>query len=108
LMLFESPAPFMKLSLAIILPAVITTTLFFTVMFSLALKAYKRKPVTGSEGLIGTVGITDTDITKQGGMVLLHGEHWAAYSDNPVAKGEHIIVESVSGLKVKVRKADSI
>lgn len=108
LMLFESPAPFMKLSLAIILPAVITTTLFFTVMFSLALKAYKRKPVTGSEGLIGTEGIADTDITKQSGMVLLHGEHWAAYSDDPVSKGEHIIVESVSGLKVKVKKVDSV
>jgi membrane-bound serine protease (ClpP class) len=108
LMLFESPAPFMKLSLAIILPAVITTTLFFTAMFSLALKAYKRKPVTGSEGLIGTEGIAYTDITKQGGMVLLHGEHWAAYSDDPVSKGEHIIVEAVSGLKVKVKKVASM
>jgi len=108
LMLFESPAPFMKLSLAVILPAVITTTLFFTAMFSLALKAHKRKPVTGSEGLIGTEGVAYTDITKQGGMVLLHGEHWAAYSDDPVSKGEHIIVESVSGLKVKVRKTGSI
>jgi membrane-bound serine protease (ClpP class) len=108
LMLFESPAPFMKLSLAIILPAVITTTLFFTVMLSLALKAHKRKPVTGSEGLLGTEGVADTDITKQGGMVLLHGERWTAFSDYPVSKGEHIIVEAVSGLKVKVRKVASM
>jgi len=108
LMLFESPAPFMKLSLAVILPAVITTTLFFTAMFSLALKAHKRKPVTGSEGLIGTEGVAYTDITKQGGMVLLHGEHWAAYSDDPLSKGEHIIVEALSGLKVKVKKVDSM
>jgi membrane-bound serine protease (ClpP class) len=98
----------MKLSLAVILPAVITTTLFFTAMFRLAFKAHKRTPVTGSEGLLGTGGIADTDITKQGGMVLLHGEHWAAFSDDPVSKGEHIIVESVSGLKVKVRKVDSM
>lgn len=105
LMLFESPAPFMKLSLAIILPAVIITTLFFTFTFSLALKAYKRKPVTGSEGLLGTEGIADTDITKQGGMVLLHGERWAAFSDDPVSKGEKVIVEAVSGLTVKVRKS---
>ncbi|MBM4146036.1 MAG: nodulation protein NfeD [Nitrospira sp.] len=107
LMLFESPAPFMKLSLAIILPAVITTTLFFTVMLSLALKAYKRKPVTGLEGLLGTEGVADTDITKHGGMVLLHGERWAAFSDDPVSKDEHVIVEAVSGLKVKVKKVDS-
>jgi len=104
LMLFESPAPFMKLSLSIILPAVIITTLFFTLTFGLAFKAYRRKPITGSEGLVGVNGITDTDITKNGGMVLLHGERWAAYSDEPVSKGEKIIIEAVSGLRVKVRK----
>ena len=104
LMLFESSAPFMKLSLSIILPAVIITTLFFTLTFGLAFKAYRRKPITGSEGLVGVNGITDTDITKNGGMVLLHGERWAAYSDEPISKGEKIIIEAVSGLRVKVRK----
>jgi membrane-bound serine protease (ClpP class) len=106
LMLFESPAPFMKLSLSIILPAVIVTTLFFTLTFGLAFKAYKRKPVTGAEGLVGVTGIADTDVTPDGGMVLLHGERWAAYSDEPVSKGEHIIVKSVFGLKVKVKKVN--
>jgi membrane-bound serine protease (ClpP class) len=104
LMLFESPAPFMKLSLSIILPAIIITTLFFTLTFGLAFKAYRRKPITGSEGLVGVNGIADTDITKDGGMVLLHGERWTAYSDEPIGKGENIIVETVSGLKVKVKK----
>ncbi len=107
LMLFESPAPFMKLSLYIILPAVIITTLFFTLTFGLAFKAYRRRPVTGPEGLIGIDGVADTDISKDRGMVLLHGERWSAYSDEPVSKGEKIIVEAVSGLKVKVRRSVS-
>jgi len=105
LMLFESSGPFMKLSLVIVLPAVAMTTLFFTVLIGLAFKAHRRKPVTGHEGLIGTIGIAATDIEKDGGTVLLHGERWSAYSDEPVAKGERITVEMVSGLKVKVRKA---
>jgi membrane-bound serine protease (ClpP class) len=105
LMLFESPAPFMKLSLSIILPAVIITTLFFTLTFGLAFKAYKRKPVTGAEGLIGDSGTAVTDISKDGGMVALHGERWSAFSDELISKGEKIIVESVSGLKVKVKKS---
>ncbi|MBI5204555.1 MAG: nodulation protein NfeD [Nitrospirae bacterium] len=104
LMLFESPGPFMKLSLFLVLPAVILTALFFTVMLGLAYKAYKRKPVTGSEGLIGLKGIANTDITKEDGMVLLRGEIWSAYSDETISKGEKIIVESVTGLKVKVKK----
>ncbi|NWF98474.1 MAG: nodulation protein NfeD [Nitrospirae bacterium] len=104
IMLFESPAPFMKLSLAIILPSVIVTTIFFTVIVGLSYKAQKRKPVTGAEGLKGSVGIAETDITKNSGMVLVHGEIWSAYSDEPIAKGERVIVEFVSGLKLKVRK----
>ncbi|MEK7742482.1 MAG: NfeD family protein, partial [Nitrospirota bacterium] len=105
LMLFESPGPFMKLSLFLILPAVIVTALFFTVILGLAYKAYRRKPVTGSEGLIGLEGIANTDITKEkGGMILLHGELWSAYSDETISKGEKIVVELVLGLRVKVRK----
>jgi membrane-bound serine protease (ClpP class) len=104
LMLFESPAPFMKLSLAIVLPAVLITALFFSFTLGLAYKAYKRKPVTGSEGLKGAQGVAYTEITKDGGMVLLHGERWSAYSDDPIAKGEKVIVEAVSDLKVKVKK----
>ncbi|MDQ7788370.1 MAG: NfeD family protein, partial [Thermodesulfovibrionales bacterium] len=104
LMLFESPAPFVKLSLAVILPAVAITTLFFTLTFSLAVKAFRKKPVTGSEGLVGQEGIADTDITQESGMVLLHGERWSAYSEMPVQKGEHIVVVQVSGLTLKVKK----
>jgi membrane-bound serine protease (ClpP class) len=104
LMLFESSAPFMKLSLYVILPAVIATALFFGLTVGLALKAYRRKPVTGKEGLIGSLGITETDITSNGGTALLLGERWSAYSEEPVSKGERIIVESVTGLRVKVKK----
>jgi membrane-bound serine protease (ClpP class) len=106
-MLFESPAPFIKLSLAIILPAVIATALFFTLTFGLAFKALKRKPVTGREGLTDTVGVADTDITGDGGMASLHGERWSAYSDEPIVKGEKIKVVAVNDLKIKVKKADS-
>lgn len=104
LMLFESSGPFIKLSLYLILPAVIVTALFFTLIIGLALQAYKRKPVTGTEGLIGTEGAARTDITKNSGTVSLHGEIWSAYSDDNIAKDDKIEVESVSGLKLKVRK----
>ncbi len=105
LMLFESPAPFMKLSLAVILPAVVMTTLFFTILIGLAYKAYKRKPITGSEGLLGSYGIAATDITREGGRVTIHGEIWSSYSEDAIDKGNRIIVEEVSGLKLKVKKA---
>ncbi len=104
LMLFESPGPFIKLSIYLILPAAVATALFFTLTISLALKAYRRKPVTGTEGLLGEEGIARTDITSDGGTALVHGEIWQAFSDERIEKGEKIIVDEVKGLSIKVRK----
>ena len=104
LMLYDSPFPFMRLSLAVIIPTVLITAFFFVITFRLAYKAYKRKPVTGQEGLIGLEGAAKTDITPDGGMVFIHGENWSGYSDELIHKDEKVIVVEVKGLKVKVKR----
>lgn len=103
LMLFDSSLPFYKLSLKVILPGVLLTTLFFTLTIFLVVKAYGRKPVTGSEGLIGLEGNSKTDIHEDG-QVSVHGEIWSAWSDEPISAGELIVVESMEHLKLKVKK----
>jgi membrane-bound serine protease (ClpP class) len=105
LMLFESPAPFFRLSLYLILPAVVFTALFFTITFSLAYRAFRRKPITGREGIVGMEGAAKTDITGEGGMVLVQGELWSAYADDFIPKGDGIVVQSVTDLKLKVTKS---
>jgi membrane-bound serine protease (ClpP class) len=107
LMLFESPGPFIKLSIYIILPAAIATALFFTLTISLALKAHRRRPITGTEGLIGEEGIAGSEITMDGGTALIHGEIWQAYADETINKGDKVVVESMKGLKIKVRKKET-
>ena len=102
LMLFDSPLPFLKLSLKVILPAVILTTLFFSFTVWLALKAYRRKPATGTEGLIGLEGEARTDIHKEG-MVFVHGELWRAWSDEEIKAKQEVVVLEVKGLRLKVR-----
>jgi membrane-bound serine protease (ClpP class) len=104
LMLFETPGPFVRLSLYLILPAVFITALFFSFTIRLAMKAYRRKPVTGREELIGMEGIAKTDVTPKGGMVSLHGELWSAWSGEPIARDDRVVVEEVRDLKLKVRK----
>lgn len=106
LLLFESAEPFYRLSLPVIVPAVLITALFFTITLRLAYKAYRRKPLTGSEGMIGLEGKAIEDITKEGGMVSLHGELWSAFSDKDIEKGTGIVVSDIAGLKLKVRKKE--
>lgn len=106
LMLFDSPAPFYRLSLSFILPIVLLTALFFMITFRLAYKAFRRKPVTGREGLVGLEGKATTDITKDSGQALIHGEIWSVHSDEPIHTGDDIIAISVKGLKLKVKKKE--
>ena len=107
LMLFESPQPFFQLSLKVILPAVFLTALFFSLSIWLSVKAYRRKPKTGVEGLIGITGTAKTDIHNEG-LVFVHGEIWRAWSDVPIKTGEKVIVEKVEELKLKVRPKKKI
>ncbi len=102
LMLFESSLPFFKLSLKVILPAVIMTSLFFILTAYLVIKAYKQKPATGIEGFKGLECEARTDIHKHG-QVFIHGELWSAWSDVPVKKGETVVIEEAEHLKLKVR-----
>jgi membrane-bound serine protease (ClpP class) len=108
LMLFDSPAPFLRLSLSLVLPAVLVTALFFTATFRLAYQAFRRKTSTGAEGLIGQEGKAITDITKDSGAVALRGEIWSASSDDVIKKGDRIEVVSLSGLQIKVRKKEVV
>jgi membrane-bound serine protease (ClpP class) len=106
LMLFDTANPLFKLSLSVIIPVTLVTALFFGILLRLAYKAYKRKPVTGVEELIGLKGIAKTDIDSRKGMVMVHGELWQAVSDEKINKDEEIIVEEIKGLTLKVRKAE--
>jgi membrane-bound serine protease (ClpP class) len=103
-MLFESPMPFLRVSLSIIIPAALITAFFFVITFRLVYKAHKRKHATGSEALVGLEGTAKSDVGPQGGMVLVHGEFWSAYSDASIVKDEKVTVEAVSGLKLRVKK----
>lgn len=102
IMLFDSGLPFFSLSLKVILPAVFITALFFSLTIYLVVKAYKRKPVTGAEGLVGLTGEAKTDIHDKG-QVFIHGEIWSAWSEEPLKAGERVVVDKIDNLTLKVK-----
>ncbi len=53
-------------------------------------------------------GTAKTDISKDEGTVYLHGELWSAYSDESIPKGDKVVVENISGLRMKVKKTVSV
>jgi len=105
LMLFQSPAEYMRISLSVIIPAVLVTSAFFIFAATMAIRARLTKPTTGMEGLVGEEGIASTGISPEG-KVSIHGEFWNVVSDNNIEKGEKVQVIGVDNLKLKVKKIE--
>lgn len=103
LMLFESPLPFMRLSIWVVLPTVVSVTALFIGAMYYAVKIRHRAPVSGKEGLVGETGVANTDISNEG-KVFIDGEYWDAWSDETIKEGEKVEVLEVKGLKLKVKK----
>ena len=103
LMLFDSPLPFMRVSLSVILPTVIAVSVFFAAMVYYAVRIYKQPPVSGTESIIGVKGTASTNVDPEG-KVFVSGEYWNADSSEHIKKGDKVAVVNITGLKLTVKK----
>jgi membrane-bound serine protease (ClpP class) len=103
IMLFESPLPYLRASLTVIIPTVLVTAAFFIFAVTMTIRAYMAKPATGAEGLIGEIGTATTRLDPEG-KVFVHGEFWNAYSDEIIEPREKIRILKAEGLKLKVAR----
>jgi membrane-bound ClpP family serine protease len=62
----------------------------------------RLRPATGAEALVGAEGVAATDCRPEG-SVRVGGELWGAVCPGGIFEGEPIVVESVSGLTLRVR-----
>lgn len=104
LLLIKNDAPFLQISLYFLLPTVVTIGGLIGITAWTAAKSNRGKPVTGAEGMIGSIGIAKTDLNPRG-QITVHGELWEAVSLTPIRRGEAAEVTSVEGLTVKVAPA---
>jgi membrane-bound serine protease (ClpP class) len=103
MMLIENPTDYMRISLSVIIPAVLVSAGFFIFAVTMAIRARLAKPTTGMEGLVGERGTATTDVSPEG-KVFIHGEFWDVISDQKIAKDEKVEVIGVVNLKLKVKK----
>ena len=72
------------------------------------IKKFKRKNVkTNSDRVLGMEGVVTEEINKlKIGEVKVDGKRWSAISDEKIEVGTTIIVESIDGVKLVVRKGE--
>jgi membrane-bound serine protease (ClpP class) len=96
----------LQVSWKVILLFVFLTVGFFTLAIGLGIKAQRRKPTTGQEGLVNEIGEAITDLNPDG-SIKIHGEIWNAESiEGSIAKGSKIIVTGISNLKLQIKKKE--
>jgi len=106
LLLFQSPAPYYRLAIQVIIAVVIFSVVFFGWIVGMAIRAQKKKVVTGKEGLLLELGLTTTDLDLEG-TVMIHGELWNAQStEGRINKGEKVKVVKIDGMKLKVKRSE--
>jgi membrane-bound serine protease (ClpP class) len=103
IMLFDSPAPFLRASFTVIIPTVLATAGFFIFVVAAALRAQLARPTTGSEGIVGEIGVAKTRLAPEG-KIFVHGEWWNAYADEGIEPEEKVRVLKNEGLKLKVER----
>lgn len=102
MMLFDSPVPAMRVSLGVIVPTALLVAVVTGFLLSRVLRAHRRKPVTGAEGLVGEVGTVIRALAPKG-TVAVHGEYWTATTERgEVAIGTEVRILEVSGRELVV------
>jgi membrane-bound serine protease (ClpP class) len=70
----------------------------------MGIRAQRRKPTTGAEGIVGEIGIAISDLDPEG-EIQVHGEIWKSESiEGKIQSGQNVKVEEIKHLKLKVSK----
>lgn len=112
LVLFNSPRSpdFIRLSIPGAVGITLFTAVFFTFVIYAALRAQKAPTITGAEGLVGRHGPVRQPLVATAnphvyqGSVLVNGELWRAQSDEPLDAGAKVVVKSLEGFTLHVKK----
>ena len=104
IMLINAPIPEMRPSLKFIIPMALGLSLIFIFLVVIAIRAHAQRASTGKEGLIGEVGVAQTDLSPEG-KVFVHGEIWQAEASEDLPPGTKVkVVEVLKNLRIKVTK----
>jgi membrane-bound serine protease (ClpP class) len=106
LMLFKSADPALRVSLSLVLPVALACGGIAGFLATLVLRAQRRRPTTGREGLVGAHATARTALAPAG-KVFLQGEWWNAVAEGTLPAGAEVEVVEVDGMTLRVRGVDA-
>jgi len=105
LMLFDAPEADLRVSLKVMIPAVLTTAGLFFFALTAAIRAFRQPLTTGPQWLVGETGVALTSLSPEG-QVRVRGEIWRSIAEGEaIPEGERVKVVRVDNLTLRVRRA---
>jgi membrane-bound serine protease (ClpP class) len=102
IMLIDTDVPGFAIYWPVIVTFAALSAVLLIFVLAMALRAWKRPVVTGSEAIVGASAVALEDFERMG-RVRLEGDSWKARSDQPVRKGETVEVRGRKGLQLDVK-----
>ena len=105
LFLVDGPIPQMRVNIVTAVAVSLPIGIIAVFLTTLVLRARRGRVSTGSEGMIGEIGIARTPLGPEG-KVFVHGELWNAVAANAIPEGARVRVAGVNGLHLLVEPAE--
>jgi len=102
MMLVDTVDPALKISMSVLITVVVCFGLAVILAGWLVLKASRRQPFVGQEGMVGKIAEV-----RPNGFVYVDGALWKAISDDELEVGSNVKIVSVDKLTLKVKRMDS-
>mgnify|MGYP005843054555 CR=1 FL=1 len=104
LTLFDITDRSIGLSLATVGTVVGLSAVFSLFVLSKGLMIQRKKPVTGIQALIGSIGVAHQALCPDG-TIRIRGEYWTAHAvEGTLQKGERVRVQGIDGRTLLVRR----
>lgn len=108
--LIDTEVPGLGIPLGLIVSVALVSALLMVTILGMALKARRRRLVSGDAGLVGS--LVEVAALQEGnplgGWVKLQGENWQVLSQAPLRPGQRVRVLARNGLLLDVTAADEM
>jgi membrane-bound serine protease (ClpP class) len=105
--LMDTEAPGFGIDLSVIITFAVLSVLVFVFVIGMAIRARKKRVVSGREQMLGEVAVAMHDFEHKG-PVKVRSEIWQAVCDTPVQHGEELKVTGMEGLILTVQPLKNI
>jgi membrane-bound serine protease (ClpP class) len=107
IMLMDTDVPFLQISWTVLVPMSTFAAAMGLMMAVMAIRAHRRRPVSGEEGMIGRL-VTLEEALAPEGHIWLEGESWRARAPGPVPAGARVRVVGFEGLLALVEPVPAV